>query len=73
VPAGLVGQWCEELERKFALPSLVATADSFAAATGEGASPVVVASLAAARRVNSACTSSGRSLIKTSIRGMISV
>ena len=25
-PAGLVGQWCEELERKFALPCVIADA-----------------------------------------------
>jgi SNF2 family DNA or RNA helicase len=46
-PAGLVGQWGEELERKFALPTTVA-------ARGGGESgpdrPVVLASLAAARR-----------------------
>jgi SNF2 family DNA or RNA helicase len=49
-PAGLVGQWREELERKFALPSVVATADRFSAPSGDGPHPVVVASLAAARR-----------------------
>ncbi|MGI8903699.1 MAG: DEAD/DEAH box helicase [Solirubrobacteraceae bacterium] len=55
-PAGLVGQWCEELERKFALPCVVAgagfevgTAPSEAAAPG-APRPIVVASLAAARR-----------------------
>lgn len=49
-PAGLVGQWREELERKFAVPSLVAAASTFEAPTGEGGHPVVIASLAAARR-----------------------
>ncbi|MBS2966833.1 DEAD/DEAH box helicase [Actinocrinis puniceicyclus] len=47
-PAGLVEQWREELERKFALP----TADT-AAFTAQGLGsdlPIVVASLAAARR-----------------------
>jgi len=48
-PAGLVGQWCEELERKFALPCVVADR-RFEAPPPEGAAPIVVASLAAARR-----------------------
>jgi SNF2 family DNA or RNA helicase len=56
-PAGLVGQWCEELERKFALPCVVADArwlklrgtapDGGVAA---GPQPILVTSLAAARR-----------------------
>lgn len=50
VPAGLVGQWREELERKFALPSVVATAGTWNPPSGDGPHPVVVASLAAARR-----------------------
>jgi len=50
VPAGLVGQWCEELERKFALPTVVARAGSFEPPHGSGTHPVVIASLAAARR-----------------------
>lgn len=45
-PAGLVGQWGEELERKFGLPTTVAARGSW---DDEG-SPVVLASLAAARR-----------------------
>jgi SNF2 family DNA or RNA helicase len=50
-PAGLVGQWREELERKFALPSVVATGrDSQPPSPDAGPAPVVVASLAAARR-----------------------
>lgn len=49
-PAGLVGQWCEELERKFALPSVVATAGTWEGPSGAGPHPIVVASLAAARR-----------------------
>src|SRR3954462_8233149 len=48
-PAGLVGQWCEELERKFALPCVGASSSNLPAAA-EGPQPVVVASLAAARR-----------------------
>jgi len=50
VPAGLVGQWREELERKFALPSVVATAGRWSAPSDDDAHPVVVASLPAARR-----------------------
>jgi len=48
-PAGLVGQWCEELERKFALPCVIADR-SFEVPSLEGNQPIVVASLAAARR-----------------------
>jgi SNF2 family DNA or RNA helicase len=48
-PAGLVRQWCEELERKFALPCVIADRH-FEAAASEGVAPIVVASLAAARR-----------------------
>jgi SNF2 family DNA or RNA helicase len=48
-PAGLVGQWREELERKFALPSTIADG-GFASTAGGGAQPVVIASIAAARR-----------------------
>jgi SNF2 family DNA or RNA helicase len=46
-PAGLVGQWQEELDRKFALPSAVPKAGAW---RDVGDSPVVLASLAAARR-----------------------
>jgi SNF2 family DNA or RNA helicase len=60
-PAGLVGQWQEELDRKFALPSSVVTGTSSATAgagalggasgpTGGDDEPVLLASLAAARR-----------------------
>src|SRR5260370_40927136 len=56
-PAGLVGQWCEELERKFALPCAVADVRWLklrgAAPDGGGAAgpqPILVTSLAAARR-----------------------
>lgn len=57
-PAGLVGQWQEELDRKFALPSHVVTGSSSGDVESGGASgigaggdhPVVLASLAAARR-----------------------
>jgi SNF2 family DNA or RNA helicase len=48
VPAGLVGQWQEELDRKFGLPSVVARGGRASPAGGE--QPVVIASLAAARR-----------------------
>jgi SNF2 family DNA or RNA helicase len=46
-PAGLVGQWREELERKFALPTTIAARGGWE--HGEDR-PVVLASLAAARR-----------------------
>ncbi len=67
VPAGLVRQWREELERKFGLPCAVADGRFRAgdcagagncAGTGRGAVPVVIASLAAARR--GGCTTSSR-------------
>ncbi len=48
-PAGLVGQWCEELERKFGLPCVIADR-RFEPPTGGGLHPIAVASLAAARR-----------------------
>ncbi|MGI8537969.1 MAG: DEAD/DEAH box helicase [Mycobacteriales bacterium] len=47
VPAGLVEQWQEELDRKFGLPTTVAAGGSWLSSTDR---PVVVASLAAARR-----------------------
>lgn len=47
-PAGLVEQWQEELERKFALATVAARRG--APVGGRSESPVVVASLAAARR-----------------------
>jgi SNF2 family DNA or RNA helicase len=46
-PAGLVGQWQEELDRKFLLPSVVPRAGAWDRSADR---PVVVASLAAARR-----------------------
>ncbi|HEY2552014.1 MAG TPA: DEAD/DEAH box helicase [Streptosporangiaceae bacterium] len=47
VPAGLVQQWREELERKFALPTTIAAKGEW----DEGSDrPVVIVSLAAARR-----------------------
>lgn len=49
-PAGLVEQWQEELERKFGLPSVVATAGDWTAPPGDDPHPVVIASLASARR-----------------------
>ncbi len=49
-PAGLVGQWQEELDRKFALPSIVAGRD-FTPPPEDGLdAPVVIASVATARR-----------------------
>ncbi|MGI9023798.1 MAG: DEAD/DEAH box helicase, partial [Acidimicrobiales bacterium] len=60
VPAGLVEQWQEELDRKFALPSVVAQArgwtpvEAVAGRSGHlggmGEEPIVIASLASARR-----------------------
>ncbi len=47
VPAGLVEQWQEELDRKFALPTTVAAGGSWVSSPDR---PVVLASLAAARR-----------------------
>jgi SNF2 family DNA or RNA helicase len=50
-PAGLVGQWGEELERKFAIPSVVAGGGADGdPLTGAADGMVVVASLATARR-----------------------
>jgi SNF2 family DNA or RNA helicase len=46
-PAGLVVQWREELERKFGLPTVIARRDGW---SGGPDHPVVLASLAAARR-----------------------
>ena len=42
VPAGLVGQWREELERKFALPSVVVRSGDWSppGADGEGPAPI---------------------------------
>jgi SNF2 family DNA or RNA helicase len=47
VPAGLVEQWQEELDRKFGLPTTVAAGGAWQTSADR---PVVVASLAAARR-----------------------
>jgi SNF2 family DNA or RNA helicase len=49
-PAGLVDQWREELDRKFALPSVVARAGGSGDRDLSSDRPVVLASLAAARR-----------------------
>ncbi|MHA6757266.1 DEAD/DEAH box helicase [Streptacidiphilus sp. PAMC 29251] len=51
-PAGLVDQWRQELERKFALPTVIAGGKGWAqAGTDSGADrPVVLASIASARR-----------------------
>lgn len=48
-PAGLVTQWQEELERKFAVPTVTAGRDLSGAEAGLDR-PVLIASLAAARR-----------------------
>src|SRR6266446_5354084 len=55
VPAGLTQQWQEELERKFALPTVITARGGWEASAGwePGAGshqPVVIVSLAAARR-----------------------
>ncbi len=50
VPAGLVEQWQEELDRKFALPSVVAKGRQWAPSDDNGDQPVVLASIASARR-----------------------
>ena len=50
VPSGLVGQWAEELDRKFALPCQVHGSPSWQSAADPWAAPIVLASLAAARR-----------------------
>lgn len=47
-PAGLVEQWREELERKFGLPTVIARGGGWEEADAER--PVVLASIAAARR-----------------------
>lgn len=46
-PAGLVDQWRDELERKFGLPTTVASVGDW---TDDGERPVVLASIATARR-----------------------
>jgi SNF2 family DNA or RNA helicase len=48
-PAGLVEQWRDELERKFGLPTAVLTGRD-TVPDGRGGGPVLLASLAAARR-----------------------
>ncbi|MGH8898668.1 MAG: DEAD/DEAH box helicase, partial [Egibacteraceae bacterium] len=50
VPAGLVEQWQQELERKFALPSVVAKGRAWQPPSESFDQPVVVTSLPAARR-----------------------
>ncbi|HVC78491.1 MAG TPA: SNF2-related protein [Candidatus Micrarchaeaceae archaeon] len=49
-PTGLLEQWQEELDRKFALPSLLLKGGTWEPEFWSGENPVVVASLAAARR-----------------------
>jgi superfamily II DNA or RNA helicase len=48
-PAGLVEQWRDELERKFSLPTAILTGRS-GVPDSRGGGPVLLASLAAARR-----------------------
>jgi len=50
VPVGLVQQWQEELDRKFGLPSVLAQRGGFERATRAAEQPLVIASLASARR-----------------------
>ena len=53
-PTGLVAQWGEEFERKFAIPTVVATSEKWTPAEMASTSiedPVVLASLATARRL----------------------
>jgi SNF2 family DNA or RNA helicase len=50
VPAGLVDQWRDELERKFGLPTTIARSGSPPARDTGADRPVTIASLAAARR-----------------------
>ncbi|WP_407687352.1 DEAD/DEAH box helicase [Mycobacterium sp. HUMS_1102779] len=50
VPAGLVDQWRDELERKFGVPTVVAQSESTSARESGIDRPVTIASLAAARR-----------------------
>jgi SNF2 family DNA or RNA helicase len=50
VPVGLVEQWQEELDRKFGLPSVLAQRGGFEHATRAAEQPLVIASLASARR-----------------------
>lgn len=50
VPAGLVDQWRDELERKFGLPTAIARSGSAPAHETDFDRPVTIASLAAARR-----------------------
>ncbi|MGP6159176.1 MAG: DEAD/DEAH box helicase [Vulcanimicrobiaceae bacterium] len=50
VPAGLVPQWCEELERKFALPVLELGSEAWERTLRPWEASIIVASLATARR-----------------------
>ncbi len=50
VPAGLVQQWWEELDRKFALPCLAQGSPAWQRTADPLRAPIVIASLAAARR-----------------------
>ncbi len=49
-PPGLLEQWQEELDRKFALPSLLVQGGSWEPTLWSGEDPAVIASLSAARR-----------------------
>jgi SNF2 family DNA or RNA helicase len=63
-PAGLVVQWREELERKFGLPTAILSGKD-RVPTGRGNQPVLLASLAAARRdpLKTELTGSGWDLV----------
>ncbi len=50
VPLGLIEQWAEELDRKFALPTLVMGGDDWERKLRPWDAPVIIASLATARR-----------------------
>ena len=50
VPPGLVEQWAEEVDRKFALPSLILGSDAWERHLRPWDAPLIIASLATARR-----------------------
>src|ERR1035441_6315825 len=51
VPPGLVEQWAEEVDRKFALPSLILGSEAWERQLRPWDAPLIIASLATARRV----------------------
>jgi SNF2 family DNA or RNA helicase len=50
VPPGLVEQWAEEVDRKFALPSLILGSEAWERCLRPWDAPLIIASLATARR-----------------------